>query len=509
MPVNQAMFTKEDLAQIQNRGSDLAVVEKQVENFQTGFPFLEVIKAATVGDGIIRLNQDDIDQAISHYRAQLSKLKVVKFVPASGAASRMFKALFAFMDEFDGSQTPEGALADFFSRIQDFAFYQDLNAALGNEIDSLIAQKEYGKILKRLLTSEGLGYGELPKGLLQFHQYDDHSRTPAEEHLVEAANYAAEGGSTAFLHFTVSPEHQSKFQSLMDDKLAHYEALFGVKLEVSFSVQKPSTDTIAVDMDNNPFREKDGTILFRPGGHGALIENLNDLEADLVFIKNIDNVVPDRIKGDTYTYKQALAGVLLQYQEKLFGYLQNLDSNPTLGLIEDIENFLKNTLCVVPVDEYAGMDKDGKVAYLKGILNRPIRVCGMVKNEGEPGGGPFWVKNSNGTVSLQIAESAQIDTDDEGQKAIMQNATHFNPVDLVCGMTDYQGNKFDLLQYRDPATGFIAYKSKSGRELKAQELPGLWNGAMANWNTLFVEVPIITFNPVKTVNDLLRPNHQR
>lgn len=503
------MFTKEDLAQIQKRGSDPAVVEQQIENFETGFPFLEVIRAATIGDGIIQLDEKELEAAVSRYQAVLPELKVVKFVPASGAASRMFKALFSFMESYDGSQVPEGAMADFFNHLEDFAFYRDLDVALGGKLAEMKEQKAYGKILRALLTADGLGYGELPKGLLKFHQYDTEARTPVEEHLVEAANYATQGGGTAYLHFTVSPEHESRFKSLLDAKLKHYEMLYGVKLKVSFSVQKPATDTVAVDMDNQPFREDDGSILFRPGGHGALIENLNDLDADLVFIKNIDNVVPDRIKGDTYTYKQALAGVLLEQQEKIFAYLTKLEGGGGSGLIADIEKYLNEVLCVEPAPEYADLDKEGKVAYLKGILHRPIRVCGMVKNEGEPGGGPFWVKNSNGSTSLQIAESAQIDTDDEQQKSIMQGATHFNPVDLVCSMKDHEGKKFDLIDYRDPSTGFIAYKSKSGRDLKAQELPGLWNGAMAHWNTLFVEVPIITFNPVKTVNDLLRPQHQR
>ncbi|MEM9987451.1 MAG: DUF4301 family protein, partial [Bacteroidota bacterium] len=347
------------------------------------------------------------------------------------------------------------------------------------------------------------------KGLLQFHQYDNHTRTPAEEHLVEAANYATIGGGTAYLHFTVSPEHRERFQALIDEKKDHYERLFGVTLDVSFSEQKPSTDTIAVDMENQPFRMDDGGILFRPGGHGALIENLNDIDADLVFIKNIDNVVPDRIKGETYRYKQAIAGKLLEYQQQIFAYLSALDEGGDENLIEEVEKFLKEVLCVLPAEDYLTQNLSEKIESLKALLDRPIRVCGMVKNEGEPGGGPFWVKNGKGVISLQIAESAQIDTDDPEQKGIMANATHFNPVDLVCSLRNRQGEKYDLLNFRDPSTGFIAYKSKNGRELKAQELPGLWNGAMANWNTIFVEVPIVTFNPVKIVNDLLRPNHQR
>lgn len=509
------MFTEQDLAQIEARGSDLQVVETQIKNFETGFPFLEIIKAATVNDGILRLNEAAVAQAVGRYNAQLADKKVVKFVPASGAASRMFKALFSFIDSYDGSEpakagfeAKQGPVYDFFQRLEDFAFYDALDATLGEaSLADLKAQGEYVRILEHLLTDQGLGYGQLPKGLLEFHRYDDGSRTPMEEHLVEAANYATQQGGTAYLHFTVSPEHRDRFEVLVKDKKAHYENVFGVKLEVSFSEQKPATDTIAVDMNNEPFREDDDSLLFRPGGHGALIENLNDIEADLVFIKNIDNVVPDRLKSTTYTYKKAIAGVLLDYQEKIFAYLHALES-PRMELLLEIETFLKETLCVLPPDDYEDRDEAGKAEYLRSKLNRPVRVCGMVKNEGEPGGGPFWVKNSDGTISLQIAETAQIDTDNPDQMAIMQHATHFNPVDLVCGNKDYQGNDFDLLSFRDPSTGFIAYKSKSGRDLKAQELPGLWNGAMAYWNTIFVEVPIETFNPVKTVNDLLREQHQ-
>lgn len=516
MIANRAMFTEKDLTQIQSRGSDLATVEQQVKNFETGFPYLEIIKAATVNDGILRLNEAAIAQAVARYESQLGEKKTVKFVPASGAASRMFKALFSFMESYDGSEeakqafeTQKGPVHEFFERLEDFAFYDSLDATFGEEsLAELKAQGEYVRILKHLLTDEGLGYGQLPKGLLEFHAYDDGSRTPMEEHLVEAANYATRQGGIGYLHFTVSPEHRDRFEELVKDQKSHYETLYGVKLAVSFSEQKPATDTIAVDMENRPFREDDDSLLFRPGGHGALIENLNDIQADIVFIKNIDNVVPDRLKPTTYTYKKAIAGVLLEFQEKIFSYLKALQQ-PSMELLLEVETFMKETLCFLPAPAYADMDQAGKAAYLREKLHRPIRVCGMVKNEGEPGGGPFWVKNSDGSISLQIVESAQIDTDNPDQKAIMQNATHFNPVDLVCAHQDHTGEDFDLLRYRDPSTGFIAYKSKSGRDLKAQELPGLWNGAMAQWNTIFMEVPIETFNPVKTVNDLLREQHQK
>lgn len=507
------MFQDKDLQQIQARGSDLAVVEQQIANFEQGFPFLDIIKAATIGDGIIRLSEEEVSQYGEQYLQSLNQLRVVKFVPASGAASRMFKALFAFLNEYKATREAfeaiqsDKAIATFFDRLKDFAFIEDLMATFGangafTQLDEVEAP---GQIIAHLLTDKGLDYGQLPKGLLKFHSYENGARTPVEEHLVEAANYATVQGGTAYLHFTVSPEHQEKFEQHIAEVKAGYEATFDVKLDISFSIQKPSTDTIAVDMENQPFRLDDGQLLFRPGGHGALIENLNDIDADLMFIKNIDNVVPDRIKGATYEYKKALAGVLLNFRQRIVGYL---GQEPTEAWVEEVSTFVEKDLCVLPPTTYASMSQEEKVAYLKGKLNRPMRVCGMVKNEGEPGGGPFWSRNSDGSVSLQIGETAQIDKGNPGQLAIMQNATHFNPVDLVCATRDKDGNPFDLLSFRDPQTGFISSKSKDGRDLKAQELPGLWNGAMSDWNTLFVEVPIITFNPVKTVNDLLRDQHQ-
>jgi len=514
-------FTQEDLALMESRGSKLEVVAQQLRNFETGFPFMDIVKAATINDGLIRLQESDLERLVSSYDESLKKLKVVKFVPASGAASRMFKALFACISSYDGTeaafekiQEDGGLVKTFFEKVQAFAFAGDLDQTVqklnqGMTLQEALEQKKLKEILEALLNPEGLAYGKLPKGLLKFHAYDAGDRTPAEEHLVEATHYGAAKGGTAYLHFTVSPEHEASFGELMSQVKAGYEAAFGISLEVSYSIQKPSTDTIAVDMTNQPFRLDSGQILFRPGGHGALIENLNEIDADLVFIKNIDNVVPDRIKDTTYTYKKALAGILLEIQQQIFNYQEQLEANEDPDLVMEISAFLEAVLCVVPENGYyESWTDEQRLAYVKGKLYRPIRVCGMVKNEGEPGGGPFWSTNSDGTVSLQIVESAQIDKENESQVEIMKGATHFNPVDLVCAPRDRHGKKWDLLEFRDEKTGFIAYKSKDGRELKAQELPGLWNGAMANWHTLFVEVPILTFNPVKTVNDLLRPNHQ-
>jgi hypothetical protein len=387
-----------------------------------------------------------------------------------------------------------------------------LNAACldntGKNINALLSEHNYKAVVSNLLESAGLNYGALPKGLLKFHRYADGVRTPLEEHLVEGALYAAGKTGEVNVHFTVSTEHRALFEKLVAAKAAEYEAKYGTTYHISFSEQKPSTDTVAADMENKPFRDKDGKLLFRPGGHGALIENLNDLDADIVFIKNIDNVVPDRLKADTVTYKKLLAGVLVTLQKQAFEYLELLDGGHySHEQLETIIRFVQQQLRCRRTDLKELEDAD-LVIYLRKKLNRPMRVCGMVKNVGEPGGGPFLAYNPDGTISLQILESSQIDMNDPEKKAMFEKGTHFNPVDLVCAVRDYKGNKFNLLKHVDKATGFISYKSKNGKDLKALELPGLWNGSMSDWNTVFVEVPLSTFNPVKTVNDLLREQHQ-
>ncbi len=506
------MFTQEDKIQIEQRGSALPVVEQQIKNFETGFPFANVVKAATVGDGLIRLSEKEADEMVAHYEMVSKVLKVLKFVPASGAASRMFKSLFSYKTKLETgtAEAPKGDMHDFFDCLPEFAFYQDLAESMGGMavLEKAEEEKDYLKILDYVLTEKGLNYGQLPKGLLAFHKYEEGARTPFEEHLVEGANYCKDGDGKVPLHFTISPEHRHAFVKLLNRIIEGYAAQFQATFEIGFSEQKPATDTIAVDMKNQPFREADGSLLFRPAGHGALIENLNDIEADVIFIKNIDNVVPDRIKGETYRYKKALAGLLLSYQQKIFQHIKDLSKTDDAKWVKEVEQFLEKELCVLPPAAYAQLSLLKKVSYLLGKLLRPLRVCGMVKNEGEPGGGPFWATNSDGTVSLQVIESAQFDENNPAQMGIMKDSTHFNPVDLICAPYKQDGEKYNLLEYTDPQAGFIAYKSSDGRDLKAQELPGLWNGAMANWNTLFVEVPIITFNPVKTVNDLLRANHQ-
>lgn len=509
------MFSANDTNQITRRGNRMEDVLEQIEHFKKGFPFLVLVEAASVGRGILRLSEQDLQKYIQLFEEKAaSGLRITKFVPASGAASRMFKALFSALEGLAAGKSEASILRDnfevreFYGNRSSFAFDHDLKQLLEKEGQSESLQN----VLEYLLTEKGLNYGNLPKGLLKFHRYPDGERTPFEEHLTEGVHYSRDAEKVVRLHFTVSPEHETGFTSLLERIRSSWEKQFGVRFDVTFSQQKPSTDTIAVDLNNEPFRNDDGTLLFRPGGHGALLENLNELDADLIFIKNIDNVVPDQLREPTYTYKKALAGLLLYYQERIFRYQKELNEKHYSALdsafLAEAANFLENTLNTRPAVNHYYTEKEELYHYLLDKFNRPIRVCGMVKNEGEPGGGPFWAKNPDGTVSLQIAESSQINYASFAQADLVRHATHFNPVDLACGVKNYRGEKFNLMLFRDPQTGFISLKSKDGKELKAQELPGLWNGAMSDWNTLFVEVPIETFSPVKTVNDLLRPQHQ-
>ena len=468
---------------MEEHGLTPAALETQLKNFREGFPFLPVTRAASCGDGIRVLDAAGIEQAAARYDRAKESLRVVKFVPASGAATRMFKDLFEFVRE--GRRT--AVVGELLANRRRFAFWPELRTIIGDDADELRTVEN--------IVAEGLRYGETPKGLVSFHRYGDEVRKAVEEHLVEGAQYAAAGGEVK-IHFTVSPEHLTRFEALLAEKIPGYESRFGVKYRISFSVQDPSTDTLAVNPDCTPFRRADGRLLFRPAGHGALIGNLGKIDADIVFVKNIDNVTTDARRSDTVLYKKALAGVLLALQERIFEYLMALEV-PGAEL-EPIAAFIENELCVK-------LPKDYGTALLRQVLDRPIRVCGMVRNEGEPGGGPFWVAGADGLETLQIAESNQIAPE---KRELMRSATHFNPVDLVCSFRTSKGGRFDLRVFVDPATGFISRKSDGGRELLAQELPGLWNGAMARWNTVFVEVPITTFSPVKVVTDLLRPEHQ-
>lgn len=505
------MFTEKDLKQIAGRGMTEHQVATQLEQIAEGFPFLRLEAAASAGKGVVVVSEEEKKQKIKEWENYKSEgHTIVKFVPASGAASRMFKNMFGFLDaEYDVPTTDFEK--EFFDNLKNFAFHKELcGKCKDNDGCCMKTLKEEGKykaVVKNLLDKSGLNYGQLPKGLLLFHNYEDGPRTPMEEHLVEAALYANSNG-VANVHFTVSHEHLSLFMAKVEEKKHIYEEKFGVKFNISFSEQKPSTDTIAANPDNTPFRNEDGSLLFRPGGHGALIQNLNDIDADVVFIKNIDNVVPDRLKDTTVEWKNIIAGILVEKQAKAFEYLRLLDSGCcNHEKLEEIIHFVQRDLCCRKSDIKELEDAD-LVIYLRKKLNRPMRVCGVVKNVGEPGGGPFLTYNQDGTVSLQILESSQIDTNNEEYVKMFQNGTHFNPVDLVCATKDYKGNRFNLPDFVDKSTGFISSKSKSGKELKALELPGLWNGAMSDWNTIFVEVPLETFNPVKTVNDLLREQHQ-
>lgn len=500
------MFTDKDLKQFSEKSISKEKVNIQIKNFKKGFPYVNITKPATCLFGIVKLSENETENLIKKYKSVLKNEQIVKFVPASGAASRMFKNLFEFKDNaVDTFQEKSfNSTYNFFKKIKKFAFYNDLKSVYKKD---LIENPEYKEVLKYLLEEEGLNYGNLPKGLLKFHNYNGISRTSTEEHLVEGADYA-KSYRKINIHFTVSPEHLNIFREHINEVIGHYEKKYKVKYQIDFSIQKASTDTIAVDTGNKPFRNKDNSILFRPGGHGALIENLNDIDADIIFVKNIDNVVHDKLKEDTYKYKKALAGLLIKLRNQIFEYINKLDDNADENLIIEIKEFLEKRLFIELDNKFNERIKAEKISYLIKKLNRPIRVCGMVKNEGEPGGGPFFVQKESGSVSLQIVEGVQIDMKDTEKVIIVENSTHFNPVDLILSVKDYTGKAFDLTKYIDPETGFISEKSKDGKVLKAQELPGLWNGAMANWITVFVEVPITTFNPVKVVNDLLREAHQ-
>ncbi len=502
------MLTEKDLNQLSGRNITENQVLQQVAQLKRGTKYVELMRPATLGDGILRLDEEQVKAMTQTFDADKEYYQFTKFVPASGAASRMFKDLFNFIETAEESKFTD----IFFAHIHSFAFFSDLNEAVkklyGLDIDTLLQQGRKVDVVKALLLEDGLNYGKLPKALLKFHHYADFDRLALEEHLFEAAKYATDNEGIAKLHFTVSPEHEEPFKKTVNALKDSYERKYGVRYDITFSCQKPSTDTVAIDADGNLFREADGKLLFRPGGHGALIENLNDLAEEIVFIKNIDNIVPETKAATTILYKKVLAGLLLQLQQKAFDFLNLLDEgNVSDNDLNDIIRFAKEKLMIEIPDFVLEYNDIEKIDYLYNKLNRPMRICGMVKNEGEPGGGPFWVKNDDDEVSLQIIESSQIDHKNAQQEAIFQGSTHFNPVDLVCGCWNYKGEAFILTDYVDANTGFISNKSKDGRELRALELPGLWNGAMADWITIFVEVPIETFNPVKTVNDLLKPMH--
>jgi hypothetical protein len=517
-------FTREDLLQAGGMGISEATLWSQIETFKKSNCFMRLLRPAILGDGVMALTPEAAVTHLGRQEQAARNGRFLRFVPASGAATRMFQALLQLyhrhpertLDEIEywatrGEDCARDAVT-FFKGLKRLSLYEDLRACLArDQIDAeqLIRDGHWQVLLDYLLNARGLHYGALPKGLISFHRYADGNRTPFEEHLAEAAHTARSADGTCRLHFTVAAEHEARFRALLEQVRASYEAALGVRFEVTFSVQKPATDTLAVTLDDRPFRDRSGRLVFRPGGHGALLENLNDLGADLVYIKNIDNVVPDRLKEPVVFWKRVLGGVLLEVENLVHGFLKELEgTEASRARLAEIAEICRGKLSVTFPKGFFSWGSGEQQGFLVRRLNRPLRVCGMVENVKEPGGGPFWVEGVEGLPSLQIVESAQVDVQSPEQRRIWQSSTHFNPVDIVCSLRDYRGKAFDLHRHVDAEAVFIARKSKEGRELKALELPGLWNGAMSDWLTIFVEVPRATFQPVKTVNALLNPEHQ-
>lgn len=508
-----------DFIQLYEREIDLAKVKSQIHFLLNGIQAVNLERPATLHDGIEPLSVEEATYYANFFDEKRNHLKLKKFVPASGAASRMFKFLSEFLQEYKLGEESINAyinrkkaknLSLFLIGIEKFPFYQEVMLRLKNsypEFDSWGYDSKHYAFVKMLLSKNELDFANKPKGVLPFHKYASHIATPIEEHLNEAVAYAASNQKT-HLHFTVSEEHQPDFERIAEKVKSKIEAAAQTEININYSYQDKSTDSIALDVNNRFFREENEQLIFRPGGHGALIQNLNNLDADVVFIKNIDNVIQNHM-DEISLYKKALAGILLDKQQQIFDYLRMLDEDVVRKeILDEVVRFIESKLHFKVVEDFSKYTRESKIEYLKNYLNRPIRVCGMVKNEGEPGGGPFWVRDRKGLVFLQIVESSQIDENDAAQMKILKSSTHFNPVDLVCGIRNYRGANFDLTEFIDHTSGFIVHKNKGGKDLKAYELPGLWNGAMAKWLTVFVEVPLVTFNPVKTVNDLLKIAHQ-
>jgi hypothetical protein len=502
------VFSEEDLRAMSARGIDPAEALHQLEIFRRGVAPSRLLRPARVGDGIVQITPNERKALISLHDQAAGQGRMLKFVPASGAASRMFTEWQSCCrTKSSDARGSENFLRD----LSRFAFYDDLKEVMarnGQDVHHYVRDQRCIDILEYILTAKGLNYASLPKALLKFHSYAGHNRTAMEEHLVEAAYYVRDDKNICRIHFTVSGEHEALFLDKLGPAKSYYEHLFGVGYDVGVTIQHPSTDTIAVDTENRPFRDGSGKIVFRPGGHGALLQNLNAIDGDIIFLKNIDNIVPDRLKEITVLHKKVLAGYLVRLQEEIFESLNLLsEKNVNEGQTSRIIRFCQEKLFMPFPDEFKNYSASAKKKYLINKLDRPLRVCGMVKNEGEPGGGPFWVEEKDGSESLQIVEQHQVDSHSEDQKKIWRSSTHFNPVDLVCGVRNHRGEKFDLNLYADRNTGSISQKRHEEGELKALELPGLWNGSMAVWNTVFIEVPLETFNPVKTVDDLLRNSH--
>lgn len=522
--MESAMFTDADRRQFEELGITEDQVLWQLKALTGPPPYVHLLRPCILGDGIQRLHEEDMQGLLMLHREAAGQGRCLKFVPASGAASRMLAPLIWYrglpdppsMDDLvsraNAGDRNSTELLRFFEGLEHFAFFEELRGRMveaGLDLRLLQGQGRVREIVDFVLSQAGLCWAELPKGLFSFHRYPEGSRTALEEHLVEAAQYVRDKEGNCRIHFTVAPGQQGRFERLFKAVMAWYEARYQVKFHVTFSVQKKTTDTIAVDEVNRPVRLADGRLLFRPGGHGALIHNLNELGGDIVFIKNIDNVVPDRLKGKTILWKKALAGHLIRIQRQASSHLQALTRRGvTERTIQEALDFARKELCVSGGEDLERGSTRELREFLLSRLNRPIRVCGVVRNQGEPGGAPFWVQGPDGLPSLQIVEEAQVDLNSQGQRAIWESSTHFNPVDIVCGLRDHKGAPFDLTQFVDQGAFLVTRKSRAGGEIKVLELPGLWNGAMAGWSTVFVEVPLVTFNPVKGVNDLLRPEHQ-
>ncbi len=510
-------FNSYDFVQIYQKGIHLDSIKEHFQLFKNGIAKAILVKPASINDGILKLNENQFQDFAYYFDAEKESLKLIKFVPASGAASRMFKFLNEFLNEFQIenesinsyiNKKNSTSLTVFLAGIDKFPFYDTINTIvkeLHPDYGSLSSDEKYYLFIKMLLEVENFNFSNKPKAILPFHKYATHTATPIEEHLKECALYASSKGES-YLHFTISEIHKSQFEKIIENEIKKVENKFDTKINIEFSFQNASTDTLAVSLDNSPFRNEFGKLVFRPAGHGALLNNLNLIDADVIFIKNIDNVIQNHIETITL-YKKALGGILLDKQKKIFKILRHIHSYKESELSELIL-FLQKELNITIIEDFYKYTVENKIMHIQNILNRPIRVCGMVINEGEPGGGPFWVQDNKGNVSLQIVESSQIDLQNSIQEGIFSKSTHFNPVDIVCSIKDFNGDKFDLNQFVDHQSGFIVSKNKSGKDIKAYELPGLWNGAMAKWITIFVEIPLITFNPVKTVNDLLKPPHQ-
>lgn len=514
------MFSENDINQIQEKGISLDQVNAQIKRLKNGMSYSNLVAAATIGRGIEQYDEKETQEFIKLYEGRQDDLSIVKFVPASGAATRMFKFLFQFLKNFNPSKesvedyaekTSDGLIKSFWEHFEAFPFFSDVllsSKQIYPDFESLTDSEKCLHFVKTMLDENQLNYSFFPKGLLPFHKYDDTAKTAFQEHLFESSIYASSKGISN-LHFTVSKQHHKYFYEELNHIKKEIEGETNTTFNVSFSFQKEATETLALTTNEEVGRNSDGSVLFRPAGHGALLENLNDLNYDIVFIKNIDNIVVQDINREVSNYKKLLAGVLLEAQEKVFSYLHKLDeSNLSEADFKVILLFLRYRLNIPINVDFEALSNAEKTKYLKEKLNRPLRVCGMVKNQGEPGGGPFWVKDNNGDISLQVVEFAQIDFRRKGQQSLVYKATHFNPTDLVCGVRDYKGEKFNLKDFVDPEAAFITMKTQNGIDIKALELPGLWNGSMADWNSIFVEVPLETFNPVKTVNDLLKPAHQ-